>query len=77
MFSDWWRGPRLASVRLIACAIGFPNCRGREELLLICATDIGSTFRRIVGSFAHGKYHQRSIEMRTLGVGDALARYGR
>jgi exopolyphosphatase / guanosine-5'-triphosphate,3'-diphosphate pyrophosphatase len=44
----------------------------------ICAIDMGSnTFRRIVGSFADGHYQQRSIEKRTLGVGDDLTSHGR
>jgi exopolyphosphatase/pppGpp-phosphohydrolase len=44
----------------------------------ICAIDMGSnTFRRIVGSFENGRYEQRSIEKKTLGVGDDVARYGR
>ena len=44
----------------------------------ICAIDMGSnSFRRIVGSFESGRYAQRSIEKKTLGVGDDVARYGR
>lgn len=44
----------------------------------ICAIDMGSnSFRRIVGSFQEGRYLQRSIEVRTLGVGDDVARNGR
>src|SRR5688572_19058369 len=44
----------------------------------ICAIDMGSnSFRRIVGSFQEGRYLQRSIEVRTLGVGDDVARHGR
>jgi Ppx/GppA phosphatase family len=43
----------------------------------ICAIDMGSnTFRRIVGSFENGRYEQRSIERKTLGVGDDVARHG-
>ena len=43
----------------------------------ICAIDMGSnSFRRIVGSFQEGRYLQRSIEVRTLGVGDDVARHG-
>ena len=43
-----------------------------------CAIDMGSnTFRRIVGSFQHGRYEQRPIEKRPLGVGDDLGRHGR
>jgi Ppx/GppA phosphatase family len=44
----------------------------------ICAIDMGSnTFRRIVGSFHSGKYVQRPIEKKTLGVGDDVAQHGR
>jgi exopolyphosphatase/guanosine-5'-triphosphate,3'-diphosphate pyrophosphatase len=43
----------------------------------MCVIDMGSnTFRRIVGSFADGRYEQRAIEKRTLGVGDEVAKYG-
>jgi exopolyphosphatase/pppGpp-phosphohydrolase len=44
----------------------------------MCAIDMGSnSFRRIVGSFENGRYEQRPIEKRTLGVGDDVARHGR
>jgi exopolyphosphatase/pppGpp-phosphohydrolase len=44
----------------------------------ICAIDMGSnTFRRIVGSFQGGKYLQRPIEKKTMGVGDDVAQHGR
>ena len=44
---------------------------------LICAIDMGSNnFRRIVGSFAGGRYAQ-TIETVTLGVGDDVAANGR
>ena len=44
----------------------------------ICAIDMGSnSFRRIVGSFDQGRYVQRSIEKKTLGVGDDVTRHGR
>ena len=44
----------------------------------ICAIDMGSnTFRRIVGSFENGRYEQKSIERKSLGVGDDVARHGR
>ena len=43
-----------------------------------CAIDMGSNrFRRIVASFENGRYQQRLIETRTLGVGDDVARHGR
>ncbi len=44
----------------------------------ICAIDMGSnSFRRIVGSFGEGRYEQRNIETRTLGVGDNVAQHGK
>ena len=44
----------------------------------ICAIDMGSnTFRRIVGSFENGRYDQKSIERKSLGVGDDVGRHGR
>ena len=43
-----------------------------------CVIDMGSnTFRRIVASFANGRYVQTNVEKRTLGVGDDLARHGK
>jgi exopolyphosphatase/pppGpp-phosphohydrolase len=45
---------------------------------VMCAIDMGSnSFRRIVGSFENGRYAQHRIEVRTLGVGDDVARNGR
>ena len=44
----------------------------------ICAIDMGSnSFKRIVGSFADGRYAQTAFEKQTLGVGDDLSRHGR
>ena len=44
----------------------------------ICAIDMGSnTFRRIVGTFDQGRYEERTVEKKTLGVGDDVARHGR
>ena len=44
----------------------------------MCAIDMGSnTFRRIVGTFAQGRYEERTVEKKTLGVGDDVARHGR
>ena len=49
-----------------------------EERTPMCAIDMGSnSFRRIVGVFENGRYEQRNIEKRTLGVGDDVARHGR
>ena len=36
-----------------------------------------NTFRRIVGSFENGRYEQKSIEQKILGVGDDVGRHGR
>ena len=44
----------------------------------LCAIDMGSnTFRRIVGSFQNGKYVQRPIEKKTMGIGDEVEQHGR
>jgi exopolyphosphatase/pppGpp-phosphohydrolase len=49
-----------------------------EMRMPICAIDMGSnSFKRIVGSFEQGRYEQRSLEKKTLGVGDDLSRNGR
>ena len=55
---------------------------GREQAVPsakpMCAIDMGSnSFRRIVGSFADGRYHQVTIEAVTVGVGDDVTRSGR
>jgi len=43
----------------------------------ICAIDMGSnTFRRIVGTFDKGRYEERTVEKKTLGVGDDVERHG-
>jgi len=40
-----------------------------------CAIDMGSnSFRRIVATFENGRYAQARVEVRTLGVGDDVAR---
>jgi exopolyphosphatase/pppGpp-phosphohydrolase len=36
-----------------------------------------NSFKRMVGSFEKGRYLQRSLEKKTLGVGDDLSRHGR
>lgn len=44
----------------------------------ICVIDMGSnSFKRIVGAFDEGRYVQRAMIKKTLGVGDDLARHGR
>jgi exopolyphosphatase/pppGpp-phosphohydrolase len=43
----------------------------------MCVIDMGSNnFRRIVGAFADGRYHERVIESRTMAVGDDVERHG-
>jgi exopolyphosphatase/pppGpp-phosphohydrolase len=36
-----------------------------------------NSFKKIVGSFEHGRYRQAKIEKQTLGVGDDVVRHGR
>ena len=68
----------------VAAAIGAQGC-GRSapqsssaSALQRCAIDMGSnTFRLIVASFQGGRYEQRRMEKRTLGVGDEVERQGR
>ena len=44
----------------------------------MCAIDMGSnSFKRIIASFNRSRYEQKSIEKRTLGVGDEVARSGK
>jgi len=52
--------------------------RANDALTPMCAIDMGSnSFKRIIGSFNRSRYEQKSIEKRTLGVGDEVARSGR
>ena len=54
------------------------RCNDAQAPRQICAIDMGSnTFRRIVGSFENGRYEQKSIERKSLGVGDDVGRHGR
>ena len=58
----------------VSVTAGAANAAGKP----ICAIDMGSnSFRRIVGSFENGRYEQRILGKRTLGVGDEVARDGR
>jgi exopolyphosphatase/pppGpp-phosphohydrolase len=73
---------RLVTAPLIALAlfaIAAVTARAAGETQMpICAIDMGSnSFKRIVGSFEKGRYVQRSLEKKTLGVGDDLSRNGR
>src|SRR5918996_4569528 len=70
------RVARLASTLVLAIALA--PVMVAEATAAVCAIDMGSTtFRRIVGSFDNGRYDEKHIEKRTLGVGDDLARHGR
>jgi len=68
---------RLAALSLVAILSTIANAAPQAPSP-ICAIDMGSnTFRRIVGTFANGRYEQKNIDKRTLGVGDDVARHGR
>ena len=68
---------RLAALSLIAI-VSVTVDAAQQSRTPICAIDMGSnTFRRIVGSFEKGRYEQRNIEKRTMGIGDDVARHGR
>lgn len=44
----------------------------------MCAIDMGSNnFRRIVGTFAAGRYVETAIDSKTMGVGDDVEKHGR
>src|SRR5262245_14832518 len=70
-------GAQLLAVALLATAPA--TARAAEEASMpICVIDMGSnSFKRIVGSFANGRYEQQDFEKKTLGVGDDLSRHGR
>ncbi len=68
---------RLVALSLLVMVSVIANAANAAQTP-ICAIDMGSnSFRLIVGSFEKGRYEQRSIETRTLGVGDDVARHGR
>jgi exopolyphosphatase/guanosine-5'-triphosphate,3'-diphosphate pyrophosphatase len=64
---------------LALCALPpAPGRAGAAPRAPICAIDMGSnSFKRIVGSYADGRYEQKAFEKQTLGVGDDLSRHGR
>jgi exopolyphosphatase / guanosine-5'-triphosphate,3'-diphosphate pyrophosphatase len=70
---------RLVALLVLALALAPKTADAAPEAqAAMCVIDMGSnTFRRIVGSFEGGRYEQRNIERRTLGVGDDVARHGR
>ena len=54
------------------------GCAQRSVPATMCAIDMGSnSFRRIVGSFADGRYVETQLESKTMGVGDDVERHGR
>jgi len=54
------------------------GCARTTTPAVTCVIDMGSnSFRRIVGSFADGRYVETRIEARTMGVGDDVERNGR
>jgi exopolyphosphatase/pppGpp-phosphohydrolase len=70
-------GARLLAAALLALAPVTAGAQA-EAGSPSCAIDMGSnSFKRIVGSFENGRYLQRSMEKKTLGVGDDLSRNGR
>jgi hypothetical protein len=72
------RTSRLLTTALFMIACMAPGSAAAQPPRPVCALDMGSnTFRRIVGSFENGRYCQTSIDKKTLGVGDDLARHGR
>ena len=79
-FRPRWRS--LGRARLLAFAllvIPVATAAAESEARMpICAIDMGSnSFKRIVGSFEKGRYDEKKLEKKTLGVGDDLSRNGR
>jgi exopolyphosphatase/pppGpp-phosphohydrolase len=70
-------GTRLSALPLLAALLLTGQAAGRAQAP-ICAIDMGSnSFKRIIGSFENGRYEQRKLEKKTLGVGDDLSRHDR
>ncbi len=60
----------LSVIAMSACSSTAPRS--------MCAIDMGSnSFRRIVGTFAAGRYVETAIESKTMGVGDDVEKHGR
>ena len=71
---------RLVSRLILLSLLAVPVTTGAatQARMPICAIDMGSnTFRRIVAVFENGRYEQRNIEKKTVGVGDDVTRHGR
>lgn len=65
-------------VVLLMTIIAAAACAPRALPTAACAIDMGSnSFRRIVGSFADGRYVETRLESKTMGVGDDVMRHGR
>ena len=72
------RPPHWRWLPMCAVLLSLPIAAEAQLRTPVCAIDMGSnSFRRIVGSFADGRYEQTRIEKVTLGVGDDLASHGR
>ncbi len=68
----------LATLASLALLSLMPVSAAAQPAQLMCAIDMGSnSFRRIVGTFVSGRYEQRRMDVRTMGVGDDVARHGR
>src|SRR5688500_20332839 len=69
---------RRAGVMMLLIILSSEGCTRTAAPVVTCAIDMGSnSFRRIVGSFADGRYVETRIESKTLGVGDDVVRHGR
>jgi exopolyphosphatase/pppGpp-phosphohydrolase len=65
-------------VRIVSLLLTVASMPVEARADVMCAIDMGSnSFRRIVASFENGRYSQHRMEVRTLGVGDDVARHGR
>lgn len=63
---------------LLITIMSSAGCAPRVSPAQFCAIDLGSnSFRRIVGSFADGRYVETQLESKTMGVGDDVVRHGR
>jgi exopolyphosphatase/pppGpp-phosphohydrolase len=68
----------LAWHAILALLLRMALSASAQSTLSMCAIDMGSnSFRRIVGSFANGRYEQQRTDVVTVGVGDDVARTGR
>jgi exopolyphosphatase/pppGpp-phosphohydrolase len=62
---------------LFLCLVAMAGCSSTPPPSM-CAIDMGSNnFRRIVGTFAEGRYVETAIDSKTMGVGDDVEQHGR